>query len=251
MKFKNKLDDYAESGIYFYKIDYVAEMFPVPLPDFDESGEDINTFDDILLTSFQFGFDEIFIPRDEEITGFVGEEEIIISRRDFLAWQIIRASAETIYQLINKTEAYLLEILDDDEEREKNKDYHPESWLSSCDSSDDEYAKGLEYINRLRNDRPEELVERLVESILDENSGILSWLETEIEIHENLDNIREIYAEWPVPLMIVSRGYFDVYIEQGTDTGLMREGWRVFQVMVRNYDEGGDFGNCETTTWPT
>lgn len=250
MKFKNKIDDYVESGINFYAIDYVAEIFPVPFPDFGEYGDEISTFDDIFLRSFQFGFDEIFIPRDEEITGFVGEKEVGISRRDFLAWQIIRAKTETIYHLRDKTDAYLLEILDDNAELEKDEDYDPENWLHPYSASEEEYAKGLEYIDHLRNQHPEELVERLVDAILDESSGLLSCLEREIKIDENLDDLQEIYADWPVPLMIVSRGCFDVLICPG-DTHLSYEDWRISRVMVRNYDEGGDFGNCETTAWPT
>jgi hypothetical protein len=76
----------------------------------------------------------------------------------------------------------------------------------------------------------------LSESILDPNFGVLEHLETEIS--ENLDEVRQMYAHWAVPLMIVSIGKFFPYTEADYDSGLMMEDYRLKRMYVRNYDEG-------------
>lgn len=231
MELKNKIDDYLESGISF-KIDCVAEVFPNPLSYVDDCGHTISNFGDILFSSYQFGFGEIFIPSNEEITGFVGKEEISISRRDFLAWQISRSTEiKVIYHLLNEFEAYSLGVLES---------YDPESWMCPYGVSEEEYDTGLDSIRHMLNQHPEELIDTLIEIILDENTGLLSSSGSEIEIDENLDDFREIYAKFPVPaLMTVSRGDFDVYIDPEAFILRLRlrEGWKVSKMMVRSYHE--------------
>lgn len=95
---KNKLDSYVSSGIQFSSVPYLVEIFPSPLPE-EANGEPIESAQDLLMTSMDHGFSEIFIPASETVSATVDGKKVQIKRNDFLAWQLVRASAPTLYHL--------------------------------------------------------------------------------------------------------------------------------------------------------
>ncbi len=232
----NPIDMYIKQGMQFDAVPYVIEMFPAPLPD-EVNEEPVNNIFDLTMTSAHFGFDEIFVPRKKTVTGRMGDQAVEFKTEDFLAWQLMRASARTLYFLGSKTDAMLYRLLDFDEEYEKNENYDPEDWLYPYGKTEQELQPGFDFVERLRREKPQELVDCLVGSILDEDFGVLTHGETEIDA-DNLDEVRQMYAEWSVPLMLVHEGDFAPYIEAGVGDNLMRDGWYIRRVTVRNYDEG-------------
>ena len=145
--------------------------------------------------------------------------------------------AITIYHLINKTNASVDNILDFDTEYNKDEDYCPDIWLNVYES--EQYLeKGLAYIERLKLEVPDKFYKALINSILDENYGLLNsnWYESEID--ENLDEIRKAYSHWDVPLMVVSTGKFLPYIDAGYNHNLMMDDYNLKRMYIRNYDEG-------------
>ena len=143
----------------------------------------------------------------------------------------------TIYYLINKTDAPVQNILDSEVEYEKDEEYNPEGWLNAYEA-EEHLEKGLAYIERLKLEVPKEFYKALINAILDENFGLLNphWYESEID--ENLDEIREAYSHWDVPLMVVSTGKFLPYIEAGYTHNLMMDDYNLKRMYIRNYDEG-------------
>ncbi len=232
---KNKLDSYIPSGIQFSHVPYLIEIFPSPLPE-DAMGEALQSEQDLVMTSMEHGYSEIFVPATEKVSATANGEKVQIKRNDFLAWQLLRATAPTLYHLANKTSASLHGIFNYEEEYSADENYDPETWLYPYGISDEDYATGLKFIERLRKEQPEALVEHLISAMLDEDSGVLACLETKIE--DNLDEVRDMYSDWPVPLMVVSEGRFALYIEAGEDRNFMRDEYRIDSVFVRNCDEG-------------
>lgn len=235
MKKSANLNLLAEAGIEFSGIDFVVEIFPAPIPESFED-TDIDNESDLFRMSAHVGYDELFIPSAENLQGESKGKKNQFKSTEFLRWQLMRFSENTIFQLINKTDCDVTQLLDGDAEYEKDPDYSPETWLNQYEDEPGNYEKGLKYIARLRQEVPEVFYSKLIESILDPNFGVLEHLETEIS--ENLDEVRQMYAHWAVPLMIVSIGKFFPYTEADYDSGLMMEDYRLKRMYVRNYDEG-------------
>ena len=215
---------------------HVVEFFPAPLLE-DIEGESIASESDLFRASHINGFDEIYLASGKTISGECEGKKCQFAIEDFLRWQLERVNDETLWQLISKTDAAVTEILDGDAEYEKDPDYNPEGWLNFY--AREEYpGKAVSYIKRLREEVPDEFYAALIESMLDESYGVLNteWYETEIE--GNLDDVRASYAEWEVPLMIVSVGKFSPYISQDRDHNLMMDDYKLNRMYVRNYDEG-------------
>ena len=235
MKKSPNLNLLAKAGIEFSGIDFVVEIFPAPIPESFED-TDIDNESDLFRMSAHVGYDELFIPSAENLQGESEGKKHQFKSTEFLRWQLMRFSENTIFQLINKTDCDVTQLLDGDAEYEKDPDYSPETWLNQYEDEPGNYEKGLKYIARLRQEVPEVFYSKLIESILDPNFGVLEHLETEIS--ENLDEVRQMYAHWTVPLMIVSIGKFFPYTEADYDSGLMMEDYRLKRMYVRNYDEG-------------
>lgn len=235
MKKRANLNLLVETGIQFSGIDFLVEVFPAPIPDsIDDT--DIESESDLFRMSAHEGYDELFVPSGENLQGESSGTKHLFSRTDFLRWQLVRFSEKTIYQLINKTGCDVTQLLDGDAEYEKDPDYSPETWLSPYEDDADNYDRGLKYIGRLRKEVPEEFYSTLIDSILDPDCGVLEHLETEIS--DNLDEVRQMYAEWDVPLMIVSKGKFLPYTEADNNSGLMMDDYKLQRMYVRNNDEG-------------
>jgi len=229
------LEKLSENGIKFNQIDFVVEIFPAPLPE-EISDMEIETESDLFRMSAHEGYYELYVPSDEKVSGESEDKTYEFKRFDFLKWQLIRCNNETIYHLMNKTGFYLPDILDPDEEYEKDNDYDPDSWLNSTESDTENFSKGIALIQRLKDEHAEIFYTKLIEALLDPDYGVFEFLET--EINDNLSEVRELYKNWDQPLMIVSRGRFFPYIEADFQANLMMDDYRLEHMWVRNNDEG-------------
>lgn len=219
-----------------FHVTHVIEFSPAPLPE-DLDGEEVTTESDLFRASHVNGYDEIYLSEGDTIHGECEGKKYQFPVEDFLRWQLERIGAETLWQLISKTEASVTELLDGDAEYEKDPEYYPEDWLNYY--AKDEYpGKGVAYIDRLRREVPDDFYAAIIESMLDETYGALNseWFENEIE--DNLQDIRASYAEWDVPLMIVSVGKFYPYIAADSDHNLMMDDYKLNHMYIRNHDEG-------------
>ena len=204
-----KIKSLEKKGISF-GISHLIEIFPSPLPDSNEDQE-ITCESDLFRASSNYGFDELYLNDSDIVRGESEGKDHQFTLNDFVQWQLERMQAITIYHLINKTNASVDNILDFDTEYNKDEDYCPDIWLNVYES--EQYLeKGLAYIERLKLEAPDKFYKALINSILDENYGLLNpnWYESEID--ENLDEIRKAYSHWDVPLMVVSTGKFLPYI---------------------------------------
>jgi hypothetical protein len=230
-----KIDDYVATGIKFEIIPYVIEIFPSPLP-LDLYGNKIEDAFDLLLTSQEHGFSELFFPDSEKVFGLANGRRVQIKRSEFLAWQLIRASTETLYHLANKTGTDLASILNFENEYAANDSYDPDTWMNPYLASPEEYKKGLELIDRLKQDHTVELINKLVDGICNQYSGVLQGLETRVT--SNFGYVCKLYAGWPVPLMFVTSGKFYPYIDPSEGEFFKRDEFQIDEMYVRNYDEG-------------
>lgn len=229
------IKDFQGKAITF-QATHLIELFPAPLPEeLDEL--EIETESDLFRASHLGGYDEIFIADGETIDGECEGETYQFAIEDFLRWQLERVNEDTLCQLIDKTDASVCEILDGDAEYDKDPEYNPEDWLNYY-LKDDHPGKAVAYIKRLREEVPDEFYGELIQSLRDESFGLLaaSWYETEIS--GNLDEVRSSYAEWKVPLMIVSTGTFKPYIGADYDDNLAMDDPNFRRMYLRNYDEG-------------
>ncbi len=192
------------------------------------------------------GFDTLFLTYSDVVRGESEGKQLKFARDDFLRWQLERFSAETLYHLAAKTDARIAsscntdfepaeKLLDFDEECERDPEFDPDEWLNENIQDEDNKQKGLELIKRLRNEKPDEFYKLLIDGILGEHTGLLAWWETEVD--DDLGEIREAYAHWPVPLLVVSEGDFYPYIDSENPNNLMMDDMRLNRMYVRNYDE--------------
>jgi hypothetical protein len=235
MKLSNRLEVYVDSGVRFDAVEYVVEIFPSPIPE-EISDLPMNTDTDLLWMSSHLGFDELYVPAREQITGYVRGHAMTFTRHEFMAWQLSRMNTQTLYYLITKTDTDILDLLDEEAEYEKDPSYDPSNWLHPHGISKDDLAKGFALVDRLRNEHSADFYDRLAIQVVDEHSGVMSWLET--EVHDDLETVRHLYQSWQVPLMMVSDGAFETYIDPEESGCLMRDGYRLLRMHVRNYDEG-------------
>jgi len=171
------------------------------------------------------------VPLSAFVKGEVNGATLEFNAEDFVSWQVARVNDETIYHLAAKTEVAISDLwksLDPEND-------DPDSWMNPHFCSDDDYARGLNLVREVRKTATAELNQRIVKGILSKQTGVLAWLETEVE---NIDYVRQAYAAWQIPLMIVSQGSFHPYIEPGDGSKLQRDGYRLSRMYVRNYDEG-------------
>ncbi len=229
----NKIDDFIKPGLKFEAVSHLVEIFPAPIP-IEIDGNDINSAEDLFrYSSAGFGFNELFVPSTSSIEANSNGKAVSFTRDEFLRWQLERFNSETIYYLITKTDARPASLLNDDEEYEKDENYDPDSWLNEYDPEN--LNNGINFIERLRKQVPDLFYSNLIDSILDDNTGITSWLEEDLV--EDFNNARK-YDDWDVHLAIVSEGSFFPYIEPDYGDNLMMDDFRLYRMYVRNYDEG-------------
>ena len=231
-----KIKDHEKNGIMF-SADYMIEIFNVPLMGDDSNGTEVETAWDLCRMSMHEGFDELFLPCSDIVRGESNGEQLQFARDDFIKWQLERFNAETLYHLAAKTDVSIASSDDEDYEQqlEKDPDYSPDDWFNENITDEDNKKKGLELIEKLRKESPEVFYKSIIDGIVDENIGLLTWWETEIE--DNLAEVRDAYAHWPAPLMVVSEGDFAPYIDPENMSNLMMEDMRLNRMYVRNYDE--------------
>lgn len=231
----NKMFGYADKKdkVTFSGIEYVCELFKTPIP-FEEY--QVSSISDMfkMSTAMNDTFFELFLPKSDMVdVNFNGVSEKIPSN-DFVDWQLLKVSSETIYYLINKCDADFEEFYDFDDELKKDEDYNPQEWLSEYDS--EFKAKGLKFIDRMRNEETDKFLNILRGCILDDDVGLKSWLETEV-FPSTFEDDFEKYAEWDVMLMVVSKGDFYPYLED-TPHNLCMDDGAPNRMFIRNYDEG-------------
>jgi hypothetical protein len=231
-----KIKDHEKNGIMF-SADYMVEIFNAPLMKDDSNGVEFLTAWDLFRMSMHEGFDELFLPHSDIVRGESNGKQLTFARDDFIKWQLERFSAETLYHLAAKTDVLIASNDDDDfeDKYEKDPDYDPEAWLNENIQDASNKQKGLNLIEEIRKEKPDEFCKLIIDGILDKNVGLLAWLETEID--DNLAEVREAYAHWPVPLIVVSDGDFAPYIEPDNMSNLMMDDMRLSSMYVRNYDE--------------
>lgn len=235
MKKLTKLGSILKSGVQFQQVDYLIEIFPSPIPKVISNVE-IKTEGDLLRMSSHEGYDELFFPDSDFITGESKGVLLKLSRSDFLRWQLERFSNQTLYHLLNKTDCQITHLMDEDAEYEKDPDYHPEGWLDPSYNEEGYFEKGLNFIERVKKEVTDDFYKSVINSMIDPNCGLLAHLET--EINDNLTRVRKLYGKWEVPLMIVSKGKFLPYIQSDFDHNLMMDEYILQRMYVRNYDEG-------------
>ena len=244
----SRIEDYEKDGIQF-SVDYLVELFDVPIMNEGPSEEDIKTPMDLIRLSSEDGFDEIYTTYSEIITGISKDKQLYFARHDFLEWQLKRCSAKMLYHLAAKIDSRLAsscdssfepkeKLLDFEEEYEKDPEYAPEEWLNENITDENNRKKGFDFIERLRQEKPTQFYKLVISEITDSETGILSWLESETESDDDLNEIRYSYSEWQVPLMIVFEGEYKPYIELEENSKLIMDGFYLNCMYIRNYDEG-------------
>jgi len=239
------IKNHQDNGISF-RADYMVEIFNPPLMSECPDGTEIDTAWDLIRMSTHEGFNELFLTNSEVVNGESNGKQLKFSRDDFLRWQLERFSGETLYHLAAKTEARIAsscntdfepveKLLNYDDEIEKDPDYDPDEWLNENNADSENRQKGLALIERLRKEKPNEFYKLIINGILDKQVGVLTWLETEID--DNLSDVRDSYAHWPVPLVVVSEGDFVPYIDSENLSNLMMDTMQLNRMYIRNYDE--------------
>jgi hypothetical protein len=240
-----KIKDHEKNGIMF-SADYMIEIFNAPLMGDDSNGTEVETAWDLCRMSVHEGFDELFLPYSDVVRGESNGEQLQFARDDFIKWQLERFNAETLYHLAAKTDASIAgscntdfqpvdKLLNFEEEYEKDPQFDPDTWLNENILDNENKKKGLMLIERVRKEKPREFYKLLIDGIVDENTGLLTWLETEID--DNLAEVRDSYAHWSAPLIVVSEGDFAPYINPENMSNLMMDDMRLNRMYVRNYDE--------------
>lgn len=239
MSAKNLIDSYVSDGIEFEAVPYVLELFPAPLPT-EVFGQPIDAILDLSMTSGHFGFSEVFLPditTCETINACVAGNKISFTIVEFISWQLCRASAKTLFWLNSKTEAGVDKLLDHGSKAAGDGSCYPEDLLYPYGKSTVDLQHGYAVIERLFQEKQSELVDTLVTAMLDEQTGVFAFGETLVR-DDNLSDVRVMYANWKVPILVLEAGTFRPYIKAGDGSALMREEFDVRHFIVRNYDEG-------------
>lgn len=236
----NKKTKVFKDGMQF-EVEFVCEIFKTPIMEYDDS--EINDIEDLFRMSVRDGFDLLYLPRGESVSGTISGRSVELNTRDFIIWQLEKMNSKTIFQLANKTGMPLMEYCDTsvypeekfliyEEEIALDPTYCPENWLNPY-AEEEDLDNGYILIDRIRKTVGSRFYEILVDSLLSEESGILQYLETEAS--ESAALIKSQYKGWDVPLLIISQGAFFPYI---SDDAMMMDDWQLISMYVRNYDEG-------------
>jgi hypothetical protein len=225
----------VDAAISFH-VTHVIELFPPPLP---TSIDDLSleTGMDLFGHSPKFGFDELYLAAGKTVQGESQGDHCSVPIEEFLRWQLERMGPKTLWHLVDKVQANVIDILNFNSECERDPDYSPAEWLD-VDEEGQFPGKGVEYIERLVNEQPQQFFEILTDAILDDRCGLLNkaWYETEIK--KELTFAREIYEEWQAPLMVVSVGNFLVTLKPTNYRKLVLDKLKITRMYVRNCEEG-------------
>lgn len=229
----NPIDGYSNDLLAFEPTTLLVETFPCPLPIKDALGKSIKSKKDLLMTS-TCSYTEIYLPRSISINATLNGKRIYFTRDEFLSWQLLRASAETLWHLALKTDVHLENLFPYDNEISEDEFYDLDTLFCAGPSSGLDSEKCINLILRLRKCVPTEFCNLFINSFYSLSTGFESFLETEID--RNVAQVSEKYLTWPCPLTVVSFGDFYVTIENET-IQLIRGKSKVDRQYVRNYDE--------------
>jgi hypothetical protein len=229
--------------IYFHGVSHLVELFPAPIPDVidTENGEyEIEDASELMQMSHWLGTTELYIPAGETVLAKTDDQELEITAIEFIALQLKKATLETLYYIINKTDTApeIAEILDAEAEYENDENYDPEGWLNEYET--DSLEDGLAFLARLKQNESDALFEIIARGCLDPHTGLTSWLEENILVEFDA---RHKYDNWPVRIAVVFEGEFTPYapeswLSETRSEALSLDDWRTKWVWVRNYDEG-------------
>lgn len=240
------MNEIQKRGGRFLGVSLLAEIFDSPLPTEDEMGNEIASWEDLFRSS-EWG--EIFVPQTKTVFYCFDDDETEreVSSAEFVAWQILNATENFLYHLINKVEANDIasKIYEDESvpfPQEWNGKSLPEdwpfvdseSWLSEYE--EDSLSEGLDVIRILKNDRPIEFSFMLADAVLDEDYGIVAEDWFEVDLSEGFDQ-KVNYDEWDVKIMCVAKGRMFPYLEADS-YNLMMDDSRISNYFIRNHDEG-------------
>lgn len=235
-----KIEDIQNDHEIVFETRFMVEIFEAPLPALIESEMgpiQVDDEQDLFRMSNHYGFDELFIDDSDSLKAQCGDHIYQVAMSDFLRWQLERMNAYTLLHLIDKTEADVLSISGVEELMGKETSSSPYELLDVYNFH--RHAKeSLSCVNQMRNKAPDAFYSLLIDSLIDESTGILNrdWLE--FEINDDLPDARQAYKDWDVPLMLVYKGCFSPYIAPENNNNLMMDDWALKRVYVRNYDEG-------------
>ena len=232
------IDKFKNTNIQFSKIFYLAEFYPYNLTD-TLVKNNIYKDTDLINKSKVYGYDPLFIPEFHitdlyvECENIKTKEKFKVLKKKFLRWQLERINVKTIFHIISKTEANFENIFNLDKEISKDRNYNPVEWLNAYDKST--LNLGLSFIKRLRKEVPEKFYEILIESILDDETGLHKWLESDISNNFSLINK---YKNWDTEICILSIGHFYpiLYSREKRFTYDLKDHTGI-KMYVRNYDE--------------
>jgi Mor family transcriptional regulator len=236
------LSNFNSRVIYFHGVSHLVELFPAPIPDVidtENGAYQIEGASDLMQMSHWLGTTELYLPAGDTVLARTEDLELEITATEFVELQLRKATLETLYYIINKTEAALevADILDLEAECEIDKSYYPEGWLNEYDVGSLE--TGLLYLARLKQEEPTSLFQIIARGCLDPYTGLKSWLEENILIAYEA---RHKYDKWPVRIAVVFEGEFTPYapefwLSQTRSEALSLDDWLTKWVWVRNYDE--------------
>lgn len=241
----SKISEHEKNGIIF-EVEYVIEIFKAPLTNIKSNQESPQTALELFGTSVHSGFDRLYLCKSEIVQGVSSQNNYTFTREDFLQWQLERVSSVTLFHIAEKTDARVAascntnfepaeKLINFFDEIVKDPDFSPDEWLNENIQDDDNRNKGINLISRLRREKPDEFYKLMIEGILDKNTGLLQWLESEVK--DNLASISDLYAHWPVPLIVVSEGRFSPCIDPNSLDKLKLSNFQLHRMYIRNYDE--------------
>ena len=249
------------------------EFYPAPLPiELPENNESLKDSYDLFHNSRQFGFEPIFINSNEIIVGEIDQDnlEIIpgtekkIDPKEFLKFQLSKINLDTLIQIPGRVDFTLSDdlisnilkstispdIKVDEMGYPLDQSNWPE-WLNHADNlfnihkpADqyvDEWKKTLEigkkFLSDFRISHSNLILDPMVDSILDQDSGVFNHLEKEIN-NQNINEIRNSYKNWNCPLMILYSGkMWPSYTGAGWPN-FHSTNHSINKIYLRNYDEG-------------
>lgn len=236
------LYDLNSKVIHFHGVSHLVELFPAPIPDVidtENGAYQIEDASDLMQMSHWLGTTELYIPAGETVTAKTEDLELEITATEFVKLQLKKATLETLYYIINKTETApeIVEILDVEAEYENDKNYYPEGWLNEYNIESIE--NGLLYLARLKQEESDSLFQIIARGCLNPYTGLKGWLEENILIDFTA---RHKYDKWPVRIAVIFEGEFIPYAPESwlceiRSEALSLDDWRTKWVWVRNYDE--------------
>jgi len=229
----NTIWDLADKELQFERISHFVELFTQPISEILNNGE-ISDADDLLRTSGELGFFELYIHDEEFVTATFDGREINFPTYDFIKFQLQTLPSYFLYYLINKVMLSTDDILGTG--TYKNLSVDDEPALIFSDYAAENMDQAVLLLDEIRNLENTIIYDQLAAEILSNQSGLLSWLETDLCV-DYKSQIQK-YANWNVALMVVAQGQFNPYFNSSENVNLCLDDYTFHNAFVRNFDEG-------------